>query len=359
MSLSDVGASLLRRLDPEVAHGFAIRALQWMPLPAAPADDPILATTVAGLRLSNPVGLAAGLDKNAEALGGLSRLGFGFIECGSVTPRPQSGNPKPRLFRLAEDRAIINRMGFNNAGLDAFAAHLRTRPRTAVVGANLGANKDTADRAADYVVGLERLAGLADYFTVNISSPNTPGLRALQGREALDDLLGRVAEARPVDGVPVFLKIAPDLTATEIAMIVEAALANRIDGLIVSNTTLDRPAGLASPHAGESGGLSGAPLRDRALAVLRHAADASAGRLPLIGVGGIASGADVYARIRAGACAVQLYSALIYEGPGLISLITRDLALRLRADGFSTVAEAAAAPNGVRRGRSVRAKTLA
>ena len=347
MSLSDLGASLLRRLDPEVAHGLAIRALQWTPLPPARADDPILATTIAGLRLSNPVGLAAGLDKNAEALGGLSRLGFGFVECGSVTPRPQSGNPKPRLFRLAEDRAIINRMGFNNAGLDAFANHLSTRPRGAVVGANLGANKDTEDRAADYVAGLERLGGLADYFTVNISSPNTPGLRALQGREALDDLLGRVAEARPA--APVFLKIAPDLTGAEIAMIVEAALVHGIDALIVSNTTLDRPADLASAQAGESGGLSGAPLRDRALAALRHAADASAGRLPLIGVGGIASGADAWARIRAGACAVQLYSALIYEGPGLVGRIKRDLALRLRAEGFSNVAEAAAAPLPLRR----------
>ena len=347
MSLSDVGASLLRRLDPEVAHGLAIRALQWTPLPAAPADDPILATTVAGLRLSNPVGLAAGLDKNAEALGGLSRLGFGFVECGSVTPRPQSGNPKPRLFRLGEDRAIINRMGFNNAGLDAFAGHLANRPRGAVVGANLGANKDTEDRAADYVAGLRRLAGLADYFTVNISSPNTPGLRALQGREALDDLLGRVAEARPA--APVFLKIAPDLTEAEIAMIVEAALAHRVDALIVSNTTLDRPSQLVSAQAGESGGLSGAPLRDRALAALRHAAEASAGRLPLIGVGGIASGADAWARIRAGACAVQLYSALIYEGPGLVGRIKRDLALRLRAEGFSSVAEAAAAPLPLRR----------
>ncbi len=344
MSLTDLGAGLLRRLDPEVAHGLAIRALQWAPLRAPPADDPILAVTVAGLRLSNPVGLAAGLDKNGEALAGLSRLGFGFVECGSVTPRAQAGNPKPRLFRLAEDRAVINRMGFNNAGLEAFARRLDARPYGTVVGANLGANKDTEDRAADYVAGLRRLAGKADYFTVNISSPNTPGLRALQGREALDDLLGRVADARLVDGAPVFLKIAPDLTEAEIAMIVEAALAHGIDALIVSNTTLDRPGDLASPYAGESGGLSGAPLRDRALAALRYAAEASAGRLPLIGVGGIASGADAWARIRAGACAVQLYSALIYEGPGLVGRIKGDLALRLRAEGFSSVAEASTAP---------------
>ena len=338
-----MGASLLRKLDPETAHGLAIRALQTVPLPSAKADDPILATTLAGLRLTNPVGLAAGLDKNGEVLAGLSKLGFGFVECGSVTPLAQSGNAKPRLFRLSEDRAIINRMGFNNAGLEAFAARLGDRRPGAVVGANLGANKDTEDRAADYVTGLARLEGLADYFTINISSPNTPGLRALQGRDALDDLLGRVAEARPKDlgrgRAPVFLKIAPDLTAAEIAMIVEAAIAHAIDALIISNTTLDR-SGLTSPHAAEAGGLSGAPLKDRALMALRDAAAASGGRLPLIGVGGIASGEDAYIRIRAGASAIQLYSALIYDGPGLVGRIKRDLAARLRSDGFSSVAAA-------------------
>ena len=346
MSLSDLGAAVLRRFDPETAHGWAITALKTLPLPQVGADDPILATTIAGLKLSNPVGLAAGLDKNAEALSGLSRLGFGFVECGSVTPLAQVGNPRPRLFRLSQDRAIINRMGFNNHGLEAFAAGLGKRPRSAVVGANLGANKDTEDKAADYVAGLHRLDGLCDYFTVNISSPNTPGLRALQGREALDDLLGRVAaargpqaEARP----PVFLKIAPDLTTVEIAMIVEAALAHGIDALIVSNTTLERP-GLTAPDAGESGGLSGAPLKPFAARALEAAAEAAAGRLPLIGVGGIASGADAYARIRAGASAVQLYSALIYEGPGLVGRIKRDLAARLRADGFSSILEASRAP---------------
>ncbi|PZO06076.1 MAG: dihydroorotate dehydrogenase (quinone) [Alphaproteobacteria bacterium] len=339
MSLSDLGAGLLRRLDPEAAHTLAIRALRSLPLPRPVADDPILATAVAGLTLSNPIGLAAGLDKNAEALAGLSRLGFGFVECGSVTPLPQPGNPKPRLFRLSEDRAIINRMGFNNEGLDAFAGYLSARPGNTVVGANLGANKDTEDRAADYLLGLRRLAGLSDYFTINISSPNTPGLRALQGREALDDLLGRVAEARP-GKTPVFLKIAPDLTEAEICMIVEAALAHRIDALIVSNTTLDRPASLRSAFAGEAGGLSGAPLRERAEMALLHAAAAAQGRLPLIGVGGIASGADAYARIRAGACAVQLYSALIFDGPGLVGKIKRDLAACLRADGLNSVDEA-------------------
>lgn len=340
MPVPDFGAAVLRRLDPETAHGLAIAALKFVPLPTSRADDPILATQIAGLNLSNPVGLAAGLDKNGEALHGLSRLGFGFIECGSVTPLPQAGNPKPRLFRLSQDRAIINRMGFNNAGLEAFADNLSRRPK-AVVGANLGANKDTEDRAADYVTGLKRLAGLSDYFTINISSPNTPGLRALQGRDALDDLLGRIAEARTTPA-PVFLKIAPDLTSAEIAMIVEAALAHRIDALIVSNTTLERPESLTSPHRGEIGGLSGAPLRGKALVALRDAAEAAQGRLPLIGVGGIASGQDAWERLRAGASAIQIYSALIYDGPGLVSRIKRDLAARLRAEGFSSVAEAVA-----------------
>jgi len=347
MSLTDLGAALLRRLDPEQAHQLAIEGLALAPLPVPPADDPILRTQLAGLDLPNPIGLAAGLDKNGEALRGLSRLGFGFVECGSVTPRPQPGNPKPRLFRLSEDRAIINRMGFNNAGLDAFAERLDQRPTGVVVGANLGANKDTEDKAADYVAGLQRLAGRAAYFTVNISSPNTPGLRALQGREQLDDLLGRIDAARPVaapDRVPVFLKIAPDLIADEIGMIVEASLAHRIDGLIVSNTTLERPESLRSPDARETGGLSGAPIRPFAEKALRAAAEAAAGRLPLIAVGGIDSGAEAYARIRLGASAVQIYSALIYEGPGLVARIKRDLAARLRADGFSTAAEAVGAP---------------
>jgi dihydroorotate dehydrogenase len=340
MALNDLGAALLRQLDPELAHGLAIRALQAVPLPPPAADDPVLRTMLAGLDLPNPVGLAAGLDKNGEALAGLARLGFGFVECGSVTPLAQPGNPKPRLFRLSEDRAIINRMGFNNLGLEAFAERLETRPRTVVVGANLGANKETEDKAADYVAGLTRLRGLSDYVTVNVSSPNTPGLRALQGRAALDDLLGRLKEARAGDPAPVFLKVAPDLTADEIALIVEASLDHGIDALIVSNTTLDRPDSLRSRDRAEAGGLSGAPLKARAMEALRAAAAASAGRLPLIAVGGIDSGAEAYARIRAGADAVQIYSALIYEGPGLVPRIKRDLATRLRADGFSTVSEA-------------------
>jgi dihydroorotate dehydrogenase len=344
MALTDLGATLLRLLDPETAHQLSIRALQYTPLPTPPADDPILRTRVGKLELPNPVGLAAGLDKNGEALHGLARLGFGFVECGSVTPLAQPGNPKPRLFRLTEDLAIINRMGFNNTGLEAFADRLAARPKSVPIGANLGANKDTEDKAADYVAGLIRLKGLADYVTVNVSSPNTPGLRALQGRAALDDLLGRLAEARGADPTPVFLKIAPDLTADEIAMIVEASLDHGLDALIVSNTTLDRPASLRAPDRAEAGGLSGAPLKARATAALEAAAEASQGRLPLIAVGGIDSGAEAWARIRAGASAVQLYSALIFEGPGLVGRIKRDLAARLRAEGFSSIAEAAAHP---------------
>ena len=343
MILSDLGAAALRRLDPETAHGLAIRTLKTMPLPPAAPDDPILRTPLAGLDLPNPIGLAAGLDKNGEALRGLARLGFGFVECGSVTPVAQPGNPRPRLFRLTEDQAIINRMGFNNAGLEAFAARLKARPADAVVGANLGANKDTEDKAADYVTGLARLKGLADYVTVNVSSPNTPGLRALQGRAALDDLLGRLTEARGDDPTPVFLKIAPDLTPGEIALIVEASIDHRIDALIVSNTTLDRPDSLTARDRDQAGGLSGRPLQVRARAALSAAASASNGRLPLIAVGGIDSGAEAYARIRAGAAAIQLYSALIYGGPGLVGRIKRDLARCLRDDGFTSVAEAVGA----------------
>lgn len=338
MSLLDAGTALLRRLDAERAHELAIAGLSHLPL-SVTRDDPVLRTEVAGLVLPNPVGLAAGLDKNAVAIRGLGGLGFGFLECGSVTPRPQAGNPRPRLFRLEEDRAIINRMGFNNDGLEAFAARLARRPSGVVVGANLGANKDAEDRIADYETGLRRLGDLADYLTVNVSSPNTPGLRGLQTVEALEPLLTRIKAARPA-GRPVFLKIAPDLSVEDIGRIVEASLLHGLDGLIVSNTTLDRPDTLKSAHAGEAGGLSGAPLRARAASALAAAVEASAGRLPLIAVGGIADGGDAYARIRAGASAIQLYSALVFEGPGLVRRIKDDLAARLRADGFSTVTEA-------------------
>jgi dihydroorotate dehydrogenase len=344
--LHDLAAAALRTLDPEDAHRLTIRALALGLGPRAPAPDPILATTVAGLSLPSAVGLAAGFDKNAEAFGPMLAAGFGFVECGTVTPLPQAGNPRPRLFRLSEDQAVINRMGFNNAGLEAFAARLGRPGRPGPVGANIGANKDSEDRIGDYVTGLKRLWGLADWFTLNISSPNTPGLRALQTRAALEELLGRAAETRDAlpasQAVPMFLKVAPDLEDAEIEAIVETVLAFGLSGIIVANTTIGRP-GLRSSQAGETGGLSGAPLRDLAQSVLGRFSDAAAGRLPLIGAGGIASGADAYARIRAGASAVQLYSALVYAGPGLAVRLGQDLAARLRADGFRTLAEAVGA----------------
>jgi dihydroorotate dehydrogenase len=339
-ALQAVGAAALRRLEPETAHGLTLRALRAGLAGRAPADDPILAAPLAGLSLPNPIGLAAGFDKNAEAVGPLLRAGFGFVEAGTVTPRPQSGNPRPRLFRLPEDGAVINRLGFNNAGLEAFAANFAARP-SGVAGANLGANKDSGDRAADYVTGLRRLAGAPDYFTVNISSPNTPGLRALQGRGALDDLLGRLREARS-GSTPLFLKIAPDLDETELRDIVESASGHGLDGLIISNTTVERPPELRGSARAETGGLSGAPLFARATAVLRRAAEMRSG-LTLIGAGGVGSGADAYAKIRAGASAVQLYTALVYGGPGLVGRIKRELADRLRADGFTSVGEAVGA----------------
>ncbi len=338
MSLADLAAVALRQVDPETAHGLAIKGLKAGFGPRNAANDPILKTTVAGLTLTNCLGLAAGFDKDADVPDAMLAAGFGFVECGTVTPLPQAGNPRPRLFRLSQDRAVINRMGFNNRGLEAFAARLAGRTRRGIVGANLGANKDAADRVADYVAGLKRLTGLCDYFTVNVSSPNTPGLRDLQSKDALDELLGRLAEAR-TGATPVFLKVAPDLNDWEISDIVQAVTRHGFDGIIVSNTTLSRPETLTSPQKGETGGLSGAPLMPLSTQVLRRFREA-APALTLIGAGGVASGADAYVKIRAGANAVQLYSALVFEGPGLIGRIKRDLAARLRADGFASVAEA-------------------
>jgi dihydroorotate dehydrogenase len=343
-----LATALMRRIDPETAHGLAIAGLKagLGPVDRTPAD-PLLATTLAGLSLANPVGLAAGFDKNGEVAGAMLRAGFGFVECGTSTPLAQPGNPKPRLFRLGADRAVVNRLGFNNLGHEAFAAALVRRPVTGVVGANIGANKDSADRIADYVRGLKRLWGLADYFTINVSSPNTPGLRDLQGKAALADLLGAVAEARstlpsPTEA-PIFLKVAPDLADADIADIVEAAVQFGLQGLIVSNTTLQRPEGLRGARRDETGGLSGAPLMSLSTRVLGDFYAAASGRLALIGAGGVASGADAYAKIRAGAQAIQLYSALVFEGPGLVARIRRDLASRLRTDGFSSLSEAAGA----------------
>ncbi|HEX4742541.1 MAG TPA: quinone-dependent dihydroorotate dehydrogenase [Caulobacteraceae bacterium] len=348
-ALHDLGARLLRTADPETAHELSLASLAAGLGPRGPGDPPILAARLAGLPLANPVGLAAGFDKDARVPGALLAAGFGFVECGTVTPRPQAGNPRPRLFRLVEDGAVINRMGFNNAGLEAFAARLETGGRGGPVGANVGANKDTVDRAADYVAGLRRLWPLADYFTLNVSSPNTPGLRDLQQGGALTDLLAAVAEARteltagPAGGKPVFLKIAPDLTDAQAGAIVEAAVAFGLTGLIVSNTTLARPEDLRGQARGEAGGLSGRPLLEPSTRLLASVWAASAGRLVLIGVGGIASGGDAYAKIRAGASAVQLYTALALQGPGLVARIKSDLAARLQADGFASVEEAVGA----------------
>lgn len=345
MSLHDLGARALRLLEPEDAHRATLRLLALGLGPQDTASDPILATRLAGLELPNPVGLAPGFDKNAEVFGPMLKAGFGFVECGTVTPLPQAGNPRPRLFRLAEDRAVINRMGFNNDGLDAFAERLARRG-PGIVGANIGANKDSADRIADYVTSLQRLWGQASYFTINISSPNTPGLRALQTRSALEELLGRIGEARaslPLQGAaPIFLKVAPDLDDGEIEAIVETCLGAGLQAIIVSNTTITRPP-LRSVHAGETGGLSGAPLRDLAQEMMGRFHSCAAGRIALVGAGGVASGADAYARIRAGASAVQLYSALVFEGPGLVRRIKRDLAERLKADGFASIAAAVGA----------------
>jgi len=345
-ALHALATRALHALDPEDAHGASIAALKAGLGPRTSAEDPALAVEIAGLRLPNPVGLAAGFDKNAEVAKAMLAAGFGFVECGTVTPKPQAGNPRPRLFRLSEDEAVINRMGFNNAGLEPFAANLGRRGANVagrgIVGANIGANKDAEDRIGDYVAGLKRLWGLADYFTVNVSSPNTPGLRALQSGAALTELLGRTREARAAlpGRHPVFLKVAPDLDDAEIEAIADAVAVAHFDGVIVSNTTLARPESLTSSHRGEAGGLSGAPLMSASTQVLALFHAAAKGRFALIGVGGVASGADAYAKIKAGASAVQLYSALVFQGPGLVSAIRRDLAQRLAADGHSSLAEA-------------------
>ncbi len=345
--LHDLATPVLRLLDPEDAHRLTIAALRAGLGPRATASvDPILATSVAGLRLTNPIGLAAGFDKDAAAPGAMLRAGLGFVECGTTTPRPQSGNPRPRLFRLPADQAVINRMGFNNQGLEAFAVGLSARPPIGIVGANVGANKDSDDRAGDYGLGLRRLWTLADYFTLNVSSPNTPGLRDLQAKAALRELLDVVAETRAslkrAHGVdrPLFLKVAPDLGPGAVEDIVETAVAFGLDGLIVSNTTIERSPTLTGDHRRETGGLSGAPLFEPSTRMLARFYAAAGGRLVLIGAGGVGSGAQAYAKIRAGAAAVQLYTALVFQGPGLVTRIARDLAALLRADGFASVAAA-------------------
>jgi dihydroorotate dehydrogenase len=347
VDLFPLARPLLHALPAEAAHRVTLRALALGLAPAAAGRDPsVLAVRAAGLALANPVGLAAGFDKNAEAFAAALGLGFGFVEVGTVTPRPQAGNPRPRLFRLPEDRAVINRMGFNNAGLDVVASRITKRTGAGVVGANIGANKDSADRVADYVAGLKRLHAVADYLVVNVSSPNTPGLRELQAGEALARLLGALAEARGrLEGTrkPLWLKIAPDLAPDEAAATALAAAAHGFDALVVGNTTLARPADLVGRHRGEAGGLSGRPLMAPSTRLLAAVRREVGERIMLVGVGGIASGRDAYAKIRAGATLVQLYSALVYEGPALIGRIKRELAALLAADGFAGVADAVGA----------------
>jgi dihydroorotate dehydrogenase len=340
----------LYTLQPETAHYAALYALEYGLVRArAEADDPILHTRVWGLDFANPIGLAAGFDKDARVIDAMLGMGFGFVEAGTVTPKPQAGNPKPRLFRLDEDAAVINRLGFNSGGLEAFATRLRARNARrhapGIVGANVGKNRDTADGAADYVAGIEAVAGLADYLVCNISSPNTPGLRAMQAKAPIEDLLKRVLAARDRTAPsgkkpPLLAKVGPDLSPEQLADIAEVALATGVDGLIVGNTTIERPATLKSPTKAEAGGLSGAPLLQPATECLAALYRLTQGRIPLIGCGGVASGADAYAKIRAGASLVQVYSALVFHGPGLVGRIKRELAALLMADGFKHVADA-------------------
>jgi len=335
---------VLSRLDAEFAHGLAIRALKSGLMPADRRDDPkSLEVHIWGRTLPNPIGLAAGFDKNAEVADAALGLGFGLVEIGSVTPRPQEGNPRPRLFRLPEDRGVINRMGFPGHGLDAARARLAARPRRGFVGINVGANKDSSDRAADYVTGCVALAPYADYLMCNVSSPNTPGLRNLQGRTELAGLLKRVQDAIAGKPVPLVVKIAPDATDDDLDDIVFVCRDLKLDGIIIGNTTLSRPASLRSERKTEAGGLSGAPLTALSTDVLRKTALRVERQFPLIGCGGVGSGADAYAKIRAGAALVQLYSAMVYEGPPLVRRIKDELAALLQRDGFESVADAVGA----------------
>lgn len=346
MILSDAAIAILRGLEPEFAR---LVVLKWLKMgvgpKVSPDSFPRLATNMAGLSLPNPIGLAAGFDKDAEVPDQLLSVGFGFVECGTATPLPQPGNDKPRLFRLSEDQAVINRMGFNSIGLETFARRLCERRRAGIVGANIGANKNSSNPIDDYVMGLRRIWSCASYVAINVSSPNTPGLRALQSRDLLEELLGRTREARlevtqAHGSKPLFLKVAPDLEDGAIARIVEAALAFDVDGLIVSNTTTDRPSSLRSPNREQSGGLSGKPLFEKSTAVLRDFGMASKGRLALVGVGGVDSAQTALAKIKAGASAVQLYTAWAYKGPDLPNRILTELDELLLAEGFTSVSQA-------------------
>ena len=340
MALYPLLRPLAFALDAEAAHRATIGALKVAPVRRPRPFPPSLTTSIAGLGFASPVGLAAGFDKDAEVADRMLGLGFGFVEVGTLTPRPQPGNDRPRLFRLREDRAVINRMGFNNGGHAAAFDRLQQVRRPGPVGVNVGANKDSADRIEDYVAGVSAMAAVADYLTINISSPNTPGLRGLQEAGALEELLAAVRSARLVGGPPIFLKVAPDLGPGDPARIARAAIDHGMDGLIIANTTLSRPPHLKSRHRGEAGGLSGAPLRALALDALRAFRDVSSGAIPLIGVGGIASADDAWERICAGACLIQLYSAMVYEGPGIARRIAAGIAARLEREGFANLSEA-------------------
>lgn len=349
--LGAVSRPLLFALDPETAHRATIAALRYAPLPAAPEADARLRTQVFGLDFPNPLGMAAGFDKGAEAPDALLRAGFGFVEIGTVTPRPQPGNPKPRLFRLREDEGVINRFGFNSEGRQVVHARLRARAGRAgrggiaggIVGVNVGANKESADRAADYVDGVTGFADVATYFTVNISSPNTPGLRDLQQADVLDDLLARVLGARDeaIDRhgrKPVLLKIAPDLTLADLDDIVRVCVSRGVDGMILGNTTIERPASLRSKDAPEAGGLSGKPLFEKSTQMLAQLYLRVDGRFPIVGAGGVHDVASAFAKFEAGASLIQLYSALVFAGPALVRDIRTGLADRLSAERLSSLA---------------------
>ncbi len=346
--LERAGMAALHRFDPETAHGLALKALRLGVAPMGPAyRSGRLRCKLAGLALDNPLGLAAGFDKNAQALAPLAHAGFGFVEVGAATPRPQPGNPKPRLFRLSEDRAAINRFGFNNEGAQVIASRLAQRPRDGIIGLNLGANKDSSDRAADFAQVLALCGPHLDFATVNVSSPNTERLRDLQGRAALAALLAGVMEVRAglPRQIPVFLKIAPDLADDDLAEIAEVASSAGVDAIIATNTTLSRD-GLASTHAREAGGLSGAPLFERSTRVLARLSQLTEGQMPLVGVGGVGSAEQAYAKIRAGALAVQIYTALIYTGLSLVPQILKGLDALLERDGFASVSAAVGTGRG-------------
>ena len=348
VDLFPIAKPLLFSVNPERAHGLTMMALRLgLAGRDGRADDPILATNVMGLNFANPIGLAAGFDKNAEVPRAMLRLGLGLVECGTVTPLPQPGNPQPRIFRLTEDEAVINRLGFNNGGLPVAKVHLSGVSRAGgIIGANIGANKDAPDPLSDYEVGLSVLYPHADYFTANISSPNTPGLRDLQAKDSLQKLLNKLVDVRTgfIKGgsarKPLVLKIAPDLDQQALEDIAEVVLASGIDGIIVSNTTIARPDTIHGPHVSEGGGLSGAPLFESSTEILRQMRKLTNGKTSLIGAGGVRNGATAYAKIRAGASLVQLYTALIYQGPSLIRRIKDELTDLLKADGFASVADA-------------------